>query len=64
MQSRRTLAGVLRHVLKASAAAATAVSTSCSPARATSLATTELSLGLNTSSFLLFLDSTYYMRVG
>jgi hypothetical protein len=56
---RRSEAVIFFHAGKAFSAAATAASTSCSPARATSSAIRQPSAGLSSVSFLLFLDSTY-----
>ena len=48
------------HAGNAASAAATAASTSSAPARSTSLAIRDPSLGLMSSSFLLFFAGTYY----
>jgi hypothetical protein len=59
MMSLRWVGGTLFHAGKAFSPAATAASTSSAPARATSSATKEPSLGLYKDSFLEFLASTY-----
>lgn len=56
--SRRALGASFFHTGKAFSAASTAASTSASPARSTSFATREPSLGLKSSSFLEFLEAT------